>query len=259
MNKTKPLFIADSCVGGLSVVKSIWGSACVSEVKFLADYVINPLGVKSDSAIAGVVKRWLSLAEEHSDTLILACNTLSIRYHQLFAKQNPETSLSHIISMVDCFEAMVKAEAAQLTGKKVLVIGTEFTAGQSVYPDLLKQQVSGVEVETIAATDLERKIARFENRQGEPLLNAVLQRTISHADIAVLACTCFPMVKDALCSLFPGVTFLDPGVYCSELLPATDERQNRQLAIKVTGELVTPQRVKEFAESYLDGTVRIST
>ena len=52
MNKLRPVFIADSCIGGLSVIKSLWNSGSAGDAVFLADYAINPLGVKSDFAIA---------------------------------------------------------------------------------------------------------------------------------------------------------------------------------------------------------------
>ena len=49
MNESRPVFIADSCIGGLSVVKSLWNAGDASDAVFLADYAINPLGVKSET------------------------------------------------------------------------------------------------------------------------------------------------------------------------------------------------------------------
>jgi len=44
MEGLKPVFIADSCIGGLSVLKSIWNSVSAGDAVFLADYEINPCG-----------------------------------------------------------------------------------------------------------------------------------------------------------------------------------------------------------------------
>jgi glutamate racemase len=253
MSDLKPVFIADSCIGGLSVVKSMWNSGSADDAVFLADYAINPLGVKNDSAISDVVDRWLRSAQEHSDTLVIACNTLSIRYHQLRQSKVPPSGLKHIVSMVDCFKAMVEIEADRLADRKVLVIGTEFTSGQRLYPDILSAALPGTRAESVAATDLERTIARFEPRDtvGDSLLRNGLGQAIEYSDVAVLACTCFPMVRAELESLFPGVTFLDPGAYCSGLLDESSIAQHRQLHIMVTGDVVSATRVTEFAESYL--------
>ena len=83
MTDSPPVFIADSCIGGLSVVSSLWNAGDAGNAIFLADYAINPLGVKSDPEIADVVERWLRSAENHSDTLVMACNTLSVQHRRL--------------------------------------------------------------------------------------------------------------------------------------------------------------------------------
>lgn len=253
MKTSEAIFIADTCIGGLSVVKAMWSSGSAYEAVFMADYAVNPLGVKDDSAIADVVKRWLRLAEEHSDTLLIACNTLSIRYHRLLRSRVPVSTLSHIISMVDCFEALVKMESDRLANRKVLIIGTEFTAGQKLYPDILSAALPGIRVSTVAATDLERKIARFqlEDNGEEPIFTSQLRQAIENTDVAVLACTCFPMVRAELESTFPGVDFLDPGEYCPGLMKAAGKAQKKELSIKVSGDVVSKKCVLEFARSYL--------
>ena len=253
MNEPRPVFIADTCIGGLSVIKSMWQSRTIGDAVFMADYAVNPLGVKSDTAITDVVKRWLGLAEQHSDTLVVACNTLSVRYHQLFGSRRPDSGLEQVVSMVDCFKAMVRIESECLVNRSILVIGTEFTASQRLYPDILEARLPGVKVNTVGATGLERRIARFRplESEGESVFEGELRTAIENTDVAVLACTCFPMVKDRLQALFPNVIFLDPGVYCAGLLDATSQTDNKNILIKVTGEIVSTKHVMEFAKSYL--------
>jgi glutamate racemase len=253
MNNPKPIFIADTCIGGLSVVKSMWDSGHASNALFMADYEVNPLGVKNESAIADTVNKWFSLAKEHSNTMIIACNTLSIRYHQLPASRVASSGLKQIVSMVDCFEAMIKIEADQLANRKVLLIGTEFTASQSLYPDMLDTALPGLQVNTVAATELERKIARFEpwDSEGKSVFTSELRLAVENSDIAVLACTCFPMAKAELESQFPGVVFIDPGAYCSGLLEEDTSRQEKKLSVIIKGDVVSRARVTEFAQTYL--------
>ncbi len=253
MPDPKPVFIADTCVCGLSVIKAMWNSGSAGNAVFMADYAVNPIGVKSDSEITAVVESWLRTAEEHSDTLVIACNTLSIRYQQLTRSNKPSSSLRHIVTMVDCFAAMVKAETARLAGSKVLIIGTEFTARQQVYPEILASALPGTRVSTIGATELERKIARFQTGEngGDAIFSAALEQAIGETDVAVLACTCFPLVRMQLESQFPQVIFLDPGAYCSGLLQPDEMTHNPKLAIRVSGDVVAKIRVIDFAKQYL--------
>jgi glutamate racemase len=253
LDDLKPVFIADSCIGGLSVLKAMWKNGNLGDAIFMADYAINPLGVKDDSAIAGVVSRWLKTAEADADTLIIACNTLSIRYHQLALSNAPVSDLSSIVSMVDCFMEMVKIEAPRLVNRNILIIGTEFTASQSLYPDILSAALPIKRISTIAATDLERQIARLEhwNSRADAVLAPALVQAIEQAEVVVLACTCFPMVRLQLEAMFPDLVFLDPGTYCADLIRDENTGQNRKLSIRVSGDVVSKEQVAEFARSYL--------
>jgi len=244
------VFIADSCIGGLSVVKSLWRAGVAGEAIFLADYAINPLGVKDEAAIAGVVDRWLGLAEEHSDTLIIACNTLSIRHRYLSQSGELHSGLRQVVSMVDCFQEMVEIEAERLTNKRVLVIGTEYTASQPLHLEILRAAVPGVRATAVAATDLERKVARFQ--PGPVTLSDELHQAIRSADVVVLACTCFPLVQDELEALYPEPIFLDPGAYCSSILDSTSQTGEKKLRMDVTGNSVAMEQVMNFASTCLD-------
>ena len=71
MSSPKPVFITDACIGGLSAVKSMWGYGHAANALFMADYDVNPLGVKDESAIAEMVSKWFSMAAEHADTVVI--------------------------------------------------------------------------------------------------------------------------------------------------------------------------------------------
>lgn len=260
MPASTSIFVADSCIGGLSVLRSLWGSGYTRNATFLADYQINPLGVKDDALIASVVERWMSMASEHSNTIIMACNTLSVRYELMRRNGVSLPKVEHVISMVDCFRVMVKSESARLANKKILVVSTKYTASQDVYRDILTAEVAGVHVETIAATELERQIARIEPWDGESheVLSNELRKAIESCDFAVLACTCFPMVESELQALFPNVSFLDPGEYCSEYLQMPNGTGTPELQLRVTGDVVKFSKASEFARSYLPDRVRLS-
>jgi len=251
--QNQPVFIADTCVCGLSVLKSLWKSGSAAEAVFMADYAVNPLGVKSDREIASVAERWIEHAGRHSDTLVIACNTLSIRYHQLQPAGAPAHGLTRIVTMVDCLAALVRTEALRLDGRRVLIIGTAFTASQPLYPDIIVAALPDTRVRTIGATGLERAIARFQLSEDDmdDLLDPALEAALRETDVALLACTCFPLVRAELEAKFPGVLFLDPGEYCAGLLTQDGQAGNRKLSIRVTGDVVPRERVTGFAKTYL--------
>ena len=148
--------------------------------------------------------------------------------------------------MSDCFTSMVKREADRLEDRKVLIIGTAFTAAQPVYAGALKGVLPGTRVDTVAATDLERSIARFEPADSVDrcLGDPALRKAIEQADVAILACTCFPLVRAELESRFPGVLFLDPGEYCGDLLRQGPRQEVMRLHLEVTGDVVANSAYK---------------
>jgi glutamate racemase len=244
------IFIVDSCLGGISVVKSLWRSNQARQCLFLADYEVNPLGKKTPAFIATVVDRWINIAKKHSDTLILACNTLSIKYEQLNREKKDIRGLIQIISMVDCFYNMTEMESSRLEGSKVLIVGTEFTASQPLYSDILASRHPGADVATIAATELERRIARISSL--EECISDDVTMAIKKADVVILACTCFPIIQDYLESLFSGVVFLNPGNYCPKLISSQNDNNEKDLKLIVTGNVVSASKVINFSKEYID-------
>lgn len=252
MSKRRPLFVVDTCIGGLSVVRTLRNTGLNDDVHFLADYAVNPLGTKNDAAIADVARQWLTRAQRHSDNLVIACNTLSIRYQALRDSGALRTDPGHVVSMVDCFAEMLRREAGRLAGKRIVILGTAFTAGQPLYAQLLRSAIKDADIESVAATELERRIARFEpcGRDFSAALDETQRALIRNADVVLLACTCFPLVRAELERAFPGVDFVDPGAYCADLLALDDTTSGRALELEVTGD-VALERVREFAASYL--------
>ena len=135
-------------------------------------------------------------------------------------------------------------------------MGTEFTAAQSIYPEIIRDTCTGARPNAIGATALERRIARFEAGEDKRAasLTVELRSAIETADVVVMACTCFPLVRDELETSFPGVLFLDPGAYCAELLSAGGKSADNAVSLRVTGDEVSPASVVNFANTYLGVT-----
>ena len=135
-------------------------------------------------------------------------------------------------------------------------MGTEFTAAQSIYPEIIRDTCTGARPNAIGATALERRIARFEAGEDKRAasLTVELRSAIETADVVVMACTCFPLVRDELETSFPGVLFLDPGAYCAELLSADSKSADNAVSLRVTGDEVSPASVVNFANTYLGVT-----
>ncbi len=244
----KRLLVADSCIGGLSVVPSIADTNREDvELVFLADYAVNPLGTKSPGEISSVIDRWMRVAATTGGELIIACNTLSIRYQQVRGDTEPATSVS---SMLDYTEALIRAKRDDIDGRNVVVLGTAFTAAQPVYADMLHRIARPESVTGFAATGLERRVARLED--GPLFVDPGIEGALESADVVLLSCTCFPLIQAELEAAFPGTRFLAPG---SE---ATQTQSTKTLQLIVTGDVVQHSDVLQFARETLGEAWQIS-
>ena len=248
---------ADTCIGGSTVAARLARTRQGIRAFFLADYAVNPLGVKSADQVRAAMDRWVEIARGRSSALVVACNTASV-----LLRNAPEVRVRAsdfgvtVHSMVDFLEVLLQSGAPALEGKRVCLMGTEFTVRQSLYRDLLEKAGAGA-VLPLPATRTEGAIAHL--RHGEPEeRRAILEEiggTVRAADSVVLACTCFPLVADLLRDLNPGVHLLDPA-HGVDRLPMEGRRHGPNLlTIALTGEALTPEEVREQAPVLFPGWV----
>lgn len=237
------IVFTDTCVGGSTVASELARTRKGLRAFFLADYAVNPLGVKSDEAVREALDRWVDAAGGRAREMVVACNTASVRLREL--PQVVERAGSkgiRVHSMVDFLEAMLEARVLDVSGKRVCVMGTEFTVRQSLYGDrVLGAGASGIL--PLAATRTERVVAHLLHRspQGRDVIVAEVGETLAQADAVVLACTCFPMVGELIREMNPEITLLDPasGIETLGKEVEADEGPNR-MTVALTGSVLTP-------------------
>ena len=262
------IVFADTCVGGSTVAAELARTRNGIRAFFLADYAVNPLGVKSQEAVQEALNRWVDAAVGRATELVIACNTASVRLRGAPEVLDRAESLGvRVHSMADFLEKRLEEGAAVVQGKWVCLMGTEFTVGQPLYRDRLLGAGASA-VLPLAATRTERAIAHLEHDspEGREAILEELRETLGEADAVVLACTCFPMVGDLIREMNPSITLLDPAVGVERLAGmaglggmAGSEGPNR-LTVALTGEVLTPEELRAqfnqlFPEWELEGVV----
>ena len=89
------------------------------------------IGTRDRAGIRLALEEWVTAASEKADTVIIACNTASVRL--LEAQDIVEKAASRgirVISMVDLLDRTLALVGRDLRGKTVALMGTEFTVGQ---------------------------------------------------------------------------------------------------------------------------------
>jgi glutamate racemase len=243
------LVFCDTCVGGSTVAARLAGRAKGIRAFYLADYAVNPLGVRSREEVRGALLRWIEFAAARSDLLVIACNTASVRLAECpEALARAEELGLRVYSMRDLLEQALLASPGRVEGKRVCLMGTRFTVSESPYRERL-WEAGATEVVPLAATVTERTVAHLQHLSpaGKKAIGAEIGNTIRGSDTVVLACTCFPLVREQIHELNPRCGLLDPAQGVTVLPPLGSGSGPNRLSVAATGAGLSDQELRNQA------------
>jgi glutamate racemase len=211
LDKSSPILLFDSGVGGLTVYDALRKVLPDAPVIYAADLAGLPYGTKTEAQIAARVAGLLGrMAERWQPRLAcIACNTAST-----IALGMVRDVLE--IPVVGTVPAIKPAAALTQTGT-IGLVGTEATIRQAYVDDLEAQFAAGKRLLRVAAPGLVQAAeAKLRGRPFDPALIADVHARFSAMagpdaiDTLVLACTHFPLLADELAAAFgAGVQQVD--------------------------------------------------
>ena len=211
MADSRPILIFDSGVGGLSVLAEIRRLLPGAPIVYAADSAGFPYGTRSAAEIAVRVPALLGrLAERYAPSLIvIACNTAST-----IALDAVRAALD--LPIVGTVPAIKPAAALSKT-RAIGVLGTDATIVQPYVDRLAAEFAADCTIVRHGSAELvELTEARLRGEPTDPaafarILGGLLSRPGGdRVDTIVLACTHFPLVRDALAAAAPRpLAFVD--------------------------------------------------
>jgi len=214
-----PRYIAafDSGLGGLSALAPLLLQSAQMKLghhlNYLGDLANLPYGPKSKKRIRQLVQSNLqylvdSSANPKPELLIIACNTASA-----FALDEArEICAAHNIACVGVIEASCKW-ALSHKPQRILVLSTKATLDSHAYPSSLKKLGYTGEVVSVACPLFVPFVE--EGVIDGPALQWVIQKYLAGVarpgDLAILGCTHYPFISDAIQKEFPFLKLVNAG------------------------------------------------
>jgi glutamate racemase len=200
--------VFDSGFGGLTVLKELIALAPEADYIYFGDTARLPYGSKSAETVARYAIGAAQYLEQHgAQMLVIACNTATA----LALDKITEASSVPVVGVVQPGAACAAA-ASQI--RRVVVIGTEATVSSHAYTKAL--QVHGIEATEKACSLFVPLVEEgwAEHPVAEQIARIYLDRAFTgdfeSADVLVLGCTHYPLLKPLLQRLVPGhVTIVD--------------------------------------------------
>jgi glutamate racemase len=193
--------VFDSGVGGLTVLRALVERIPDADYLYFGDTARLPYGSKSAATVAhyavGAVRY---LQDRGAELLVIACNTAT-------ALALDEIKAAAGVEVIGVVEPGAEAAAAASRKRKVVVIGTEATIGSHAYRRALEAREVAVREKACPLFVPLVEEGWVEHPVTEQVAKIYLSEAFSEdardADVLVLGCTHYPLIKPLLRRVAP--------------------------------------------------------
>jgi glutamate racemase len=193
--------VFDSGFGGLTVLKALIELIPDADYVYFGDTARLPYGSKSVETVARyAVEAAHFLESQGAEMLVIACNTATA------LALDRITAAAHV-PVVGVIEPGAQAAASASRNKRVVVIGTEATVSSHAYRKALEAR--GLQAREKACPLLVPLVEEgwIEHRVSEEVARIYLGEAFAdgfqNADVLVLGCTHYPLLKPLLHRIAP--------------------------------------------------------
>jgi len=225
----RPIGIFDSGIGGLTVLKEVEKLLPFEDIVYLGDTARVPYGNKSKSTIIKFSRECAGFLERKKvKMIVVACNTSSA-----LALENLKKSSN--VPVLGVIAAGVEKAVAVTRKKRIAVIGTESTIRSNSYQKLIVKKDKGIKVYS-------RSCPLFVPLVEEGVLTGRIVKEAMKmylkglkgkgADVIILGCTHYPLLKYQISSYLKGVAVIDSAKEVADHVKSVLESKNL-LRVKV--------------------------
>jgi len=194
--------VFDSGFGGLTVLKALLELIPDADYVYFGDTARLPYGSKSVETVARYAVEAAHFLESHgAQMLVIACNTATA------LALDKITAATHV-SVVGVVEPGAETAAAATKNRKIVVVGTEATVSSHAYRKAIERR--GLQAREKACPLLVPLVEEgwVEHPVTEQVAGIYLAEAFTDgfqdADVLVLGCTHYPLLKPLLRRVAPG-------------------------------------------------------
>lgn len=200
--------VFDSGVGGLTVLRALLNRIPDADYLYFGDTARLPYGSKSAATVAHYAVGAVHYLQDHgAQLLVIACNTAT-------ALALDEIKASSHVEVVGVVEPGAETAANATTKRRVVVIGTEATVASHAYRRALEAKNVAVREKSCPLLVPLVEEGWTEHPVTEQVARIYLSEAFAEdsrdADVLVLGCTHYPLLKPLLRRVVPEhVTIVD--------------------------------------------------
>jgi glutamate racemase len=235
-SKRRPsIGVFDSGFGGLTVLKELIAQYPDADYHYFGDTARLPYGSKSAETVAKyAVEAAHFLENRGADLLVIACNTATALALDCI------TNAAHV-PVIGVVEPGAEQASATSKNRRVVVVGTEATVASHAYKKAL--EACGIEVKEKACPLLVPLVEEgwvehpVTQEVAQIYLNEAFADGFRDADVLVLGCTHYPLIKPVLRRAAPDHVAIVDSAHSTATVVA---RKLRDQTGTVSTQAVTP-------------------
>ncbi len=218
MQKSAPIGIFDSGIGGLTVAHAIKNKLPHEHLIYFGDTAHLPYGDKSTATIQAYTIKIVDFFLAHKcKVIVIACNSASAAANDLLIEY-----VASKATIINVIEPMVDYVAEHLSNQKVGVIGTKQTVNSDVYARFIQKKNESIKVQSLATPLLVPMIEEgfLHNNIAQDIISTYLgDESLQSINSLVLGCTHYPLIKKELKKFYKEeVEILDSSIITANFL-----------------------------------------
>jgi glutamate racemase len=193
----QPIGIFDSGVGGLAVARVIKDLLPAESIYYLGDTRRFPYGEKNVDKLRNYVRaigNWLLKRE--CKLILIACNTATVAAaDQLQEQVGPEIPVCNVV------DPIIDHIKQQYIGKKLGLIGTQYTVQSNVYNQKLQNVCADTHIQALA-TPLLVPMVENAHYQADIVNTYLSDPQLADIDGLILGCTHYWLIKNQIAQYY---------------------------------------------------------
>jgi glutamate racemase len=248
LNISRPTIgVFDSGFGGLTVLKALLAAIPGASYLYFGDTARLPYGSKSAETVAKYAAEAAHFLEQQgAELLVIACNTAT-------ALALPQIEAAAHVPVIGVVEPGAEAASQASKNKKVVVVGTEATISSHAYSKALEgrsliaaEKACPLLVPLVEEGWIEHPVTK---QVAKIYLDEAFSGDFSNADVLLLGCTHYPLLKAVLSNAAPA------HVQIVDSAESTAQAVARKLGRQIAGE----PSLKFFATDSTEKFQRLGT
>ncbi len=200
MNKSSPIAVIDSGMGGISVLRKLYKLMPNENYIYFGDSANAPYGIKTIEEIRSLtVQAAENMIKRGAKALVIACNTATSAAAKVLREAHPDLTIIGL-------EPAIKPAALFMEHPRVLVLATPLTLKAEKFNVLMEKLQDNAEFYKLPAPELVRYIesGNFDSPEEIAYLEGILAPYVDKVDAVVLGCTHFPFAKKTIKRILGG-------------------------------------------------------